>query len=252
MVPNGSLMTLLSNRNPYVEDVRESQSKLLDGYVTGRALSSRELVEYSLPLANVGLSMDEIRRTVEFLRGHRAIDDSGEERHIEPLGPLCLPMAKRLELARKRDDELARLLWREVGEYSDWFRGALVSIIDDRNAARENLKKDFVVSVDDIVIVPRLSWTGAALKIEQFYFWRNIVGLFGYTLMCLLDDAAELGDALRVCKYDACERIFLSFPPQSGGPRPSYCSPEHRRDALRESGAKRVADYRKRKARKAK
>jgi hypothetical protein len=244
-------MALLQNRNPYVEAVKKAQRTILDGYATGHALSTREIVANALPLANVGISMEEIEHAVAFLRGSSAIA-FGEEKHLEPLGPSRLPMAKRIALAREREQYIARLYWREVGDYSAWFRDALSTLVADRESARRSLRKDLDASLDEIIVVPRLLWDGNEAKLDLFYFWNSIVGLFGYVLMCLLDESMGLGEALRVCKYDECDRMFLSFPPAGGGPRPSYCSPEHRVAALREGGAKRVAKYRKELARKAK
>lgn len=245
-------MSLLENPNPYVEKAHEAQTRLLNCYATGRPLSPREIVEHSLPLANVGLPIDEIKRVIEFLRGHSGISASAESNEIVPLGPSSMPMHKRVALGRGRALQLTRRLWTEVGEYSDWFRESLQSIMLNREAARESLQQSLAGSLDDIAVIPRLSWNGSALNIDMFYFWTTISGLFGYVLMTLLDETLGLGEALRVCKYDACERLFLSFSPATGGPRPSYCSPKHREDALREGGAARVARYRKLKARKSK
>src|ERR1700722_7890139 len=138
--------------------------------------------------------------------------------------------------------------WDSIAAYRSGLRGRVLEAIGgavDIDRARAALEVDFDAgALRDILVVPRLWWDGHEVKTDLFYLCPTMESRF--TLACVkLIGSRRTAESLRVCALEACGRIFISQPPPSGGPRPSYCTAEHRELAARLTGAERTARWRK-------
>jgi hypothetical protein len=142
--------------------------------------------------------------------------------------------------------------WDSIGGYRRGLRARVLEIIDDPTKALVALELDMDAgALTDILAVPRMWWDGEEVRTDLFYFCPTMESAFTLALVKLFA-SKSIKAALRICALKQCERIFISQPPPGGGPRPSYCTSEHRELAARLTGAERTARWRKNQARKPK
>ena len=134
--------------------------------------------------------------------------------------------------------------WDSVAEERIWFREALATIAGRKRGAIKALHAELPDTPINVVVIPKMVWTGTALHRDDKVACLSVGGMCVYVVMLLLDMNRDLGHALRRCKLKCCNRFFLSFPSAAGGPRPSYCIPDHRIWAAKLTGAERTARWR--------
>jgi hypothetical protein len=156
------------------------------------------------------------------------------------------------ERVREGDQRFADMWWDYHKDHCERFRSAVESIISDKKAARLRLQPEIEEALKKVVAVPRIGWNRRELTKDIYYMCEDIVGVFGYSLALMLAVNGKIGKALKKCKFEYCGRLFLSFPPPTGGPRPVYCDPEHKKMADGITGAERTARWREKKRRQSK
>lgn len=104
-------------------------------------------------------------------------------------------------------------------------------------------------SYEDIVLVPSLRWVDSKPELTIKYCPISTGGVLGYTLALLLDKNSNHFQYLRICGLDSCDNYFLSRKTGDNRQRKlRYCSDKHVKDGAAQKGARRTAEYRKRKA----
>jgi len=219
------------------------QKLALDDIGPDPALSSREIVERALILT---LSNAEPREKLLAFYFVVRFGSHGES-EADLRDRLDSP-----KLARERKERFAEKWWAETKLKREWFCDQVESIISNAEAARRRLKADIREGWKRVIRIPRVSWNDREFQREIVYVCPDIEAVFIYSLMLMLDASGEVGKALKKCKLSQCGRLFLSFPPVGGGPRPYYCDSEHKLMADRLTGAERTARWREKKRRQSK
>ena len=207
------------------------------------ALDEKKIVSRVLALAHEDASIEEMEFALHYSVGfftHGVSPSSDSER------------AKYREVFSDYPDLKKRTLdeWNSVSEDREWFRGALATITSRKRAALKALRAELPDAPIDVVVIPKMIWTGKSLNRVDKIASLSVRGMSVYVIMLLLDSSRDLGHALRRCKLTCCRRFFLGFTSASGGPRPSYCEPAHRILAAKLTGAERTARWRAKKGRK--
>ena len=239
-------------------ELREIQDLVLIGIATARPLSSREIGERALTLTLTDADPSEKQAAFEYMKnfGSHGKSRSAIKQRLDD--PKVLAINE--EQAGLTNEELVqrtRVLiagfadrwWASIEDHRKWFRAAVESIISNSEAARGRLRPEICAALDRVVAVPRVNWNGRESTTDIYYMSDDIVGLFGYSLTLMLDVNGEISKALKKCKLQSCGRLFLSFPPPTGGPRTDYCDPEHKLMADKLTGAERTARWREKKRR---
>jgi hypothetical protein len=230
-----------------LEKARDAQAEMLEFTRMLKPLTPQEVVSRALHLVNdvpgYELTSEEIEEGEFALVGSHGFSD----------------VAMKSLLTKLRDRKSSMAWWKKTKPQRDVFRTQLDLCIADSANARVQLRGEIVAGLKNVVPISELVWTGERLDSRLFLFPLNssdepssIKAWCAYVLALVLDADAKIGDALRACKL--CTRMFLSFPPAGGGPRPSYCRPEHRLAAAQLTGSERTERWRQKqaKARKAK
>lgn len=130
------------------------------------------------------------------------------------------------------------------------FRHAVCLIANDQNGTTEEIRGFIDAALEDVKLYSTLTWTGKKQHIETKYCPISDKAFVGLVLMMILDEKGKLYNHLRICKLDTCDNFFLSLPGPHGGGQQLYCKDDHRKDAVRQTGADRTALWRKNKAKK--
>ena len=131
------------------------------------------------------------------------------------------------------------------------FRHALCLIANDQNGTTKEIRCFIDAALDDVKLYSTLKWTGKKRHIETKYCPVSDKAIVGLVLMMILDENRKLHNHLRICKLNICDNFFLSLPGPHGGGQQLYCKDNHRKEAVRQTGADRTALWRKNKAKKA-
>ena len=203
--------------------------------------SERELVRRALLLANEDCSDAEKAEALLFysLLSHG------------------IPAAAGTQFARtyaKEEQARVRKWWDGLNRVRVQMREAVELVMSDRDTARTRLRPRLQEAVQNVVLIPSVSWDGHRLATAHRYYAMSVDAMCGYALALLLDQDRKFADALKVCalKQPKCERVFLSLPSKKGGRPPLYCTREHQAIAAAWTGQDRTRLWRQRKARKAK
>jgi hypothetical protein len=235
-------------------ELADLQKLLLDSIGDDPPLSELELIERALMLTLSNPSIHETSRAFEYVIQFGSHGKTTEQVEKGVHAPTVLPInaqqmaMSRQELtglAKRAFKEIARRWWDAIIDERLKFRWAVELIISNPRNARKELSPYMIEpALNGLVAVPRLSWNGRKLRTDIYYYSHAIEGAIAYALMLMLDTDKKIGEALRVCKLEYCDRIFLSKPPQKGGPRPRYCNPEHKLASDKLTGAERTARWR--------
>ena len=212
-----------------VEQARDAHRQINE--IPLPALSEREIVRRALHLAN------------------DCTNEQKEEALLFTVFSLGYPTKQTAELARALGDQILANMWISVEAERNRFREQIETVYDDRVAAREALRSEIIIGLNDLVPIPKLSLTDEwEVRPEIRYFANNISALCSFALALLLDESKEFGAALRICKLSPCPNYFLSLPSPAGGRPPAYCSRDHQAMYSALSGAERTERWRNKKA----
>lgn len=246
-----------------------SPRKKIKALSPGRLVNLREaLLEFAvaqenLASTNIGLpALDEteiVTRVLVFAHGDAAIEEMHDALRYR-VGIFSHDIPIEIESSKSELRDLLRDLpgfkkrilqeWDSASKERQWFGYSLATIANRKRAAINKLRAELPVTPPDVFVLSKLDWTYTNLCHTDKIVSLSVKGICIYVIMLLLDPSRDLGDALRRCKLEECSRFFLSFPSASGGPRPSYCKPEHRILAAKLTGPERTARWRKGKAKK--
>jgi hypothetical protein len=236
-IPLGALI----NMTEAVDQTAALHATLLKpSSLVSRAIGDDAVVSAAIGLTNESLSLEE---------KYFAISPWTELADGFALEAKSSRAAKNLQRVLSDDHDLRRSVldrWDAIRESRASFRAKLAAIVDDKASAIETARRSIEEALlDQIVIVPKLSWNGKSLEREDHVFTRSLDGVIGYALMLLLDRDRDLAARLKRCKLSACGNFFLTQPASSGGRPPLYCSREHQAIHSRETGAERTQRWRK-------
>ena len=142
--------------------------------------------------------------------------------------------------------------WDSIAKVRADFQRAVVLTKENPDAARKKYSARILEALEQITPVPQLVWDGRRSDVQLRLYSRSTAAACGYALMLLQDERRSLGDWLRLCKHESCNRPFIGIPAPGGSPPSAYCSAECKTNAKRELTAKRVERWRDRKAKEAK
>lgn len=175
-------------------------------------LADKEIVSRMLAFANERSTVEEIASamsTTELSHGHSRLDSDFKE-------PIDDPEFRKYVLD----------YWDKTRNGREWFRNVLLQITLNPKKAARNLEPELQEQLNNIVIIPSLSWRNTKLIREDYFYSLSLDGTVAYVLMLLLDPTRNLSDALRRCRLPECGRFFLAE--SSGGRRPVYCGDDCR------------------------
>jgi hypothetical protein len=196
------------NISELLRQTAEAHATINWGAYLNPPMDDSEIVERVLPLANERSSVSEI----EIAR------DTTQLSHDHPRDPAAYEELAMIPEMRK----LTLDFWDRTRERREWFRSGLLAIIEDPTRAARSLGQDLDGLINQIVIIPQLTWDGKSLVRQDYLHSLSLGGTLAYVLMLLLDPDRGLTPALRQCKLNECGRFFLSR--SKGGRRPLYCS----------------------------
>lgn len=204
-----------------------------------------EFVERALPLAN-SHATDEEKTNAYFLTQYGVLLDQATT--LNQVAPEFPTIEDAIGTIDTGSDLEGRILsfWSQLEGVRIEFRRALQLLLNSQKRAERELYDYVCESLDDLVLVPTLTWGGSKAQIQIKYCPLSTRAVLGYTLMLLLDCERNLGRYLRKCKLDSCDGFFISRASTKGGRKPLYCRTDHKKEADSASGAKRTREYRKR------
>lgn len=225
--------------------------RMLGGSIDLPEISARRVVSAALPVANNSADIRERLAANDLFTPGSHIGRERAEENPDPYALKPNPFRKGM----MKDNQLrdaANAWWSYLQKEVAWFGEALKLIVDDPARARREYANPISDMLSQLCVIPRLQWNGRAIdtKLHFIALSENHVCIF--VLMLILDERERLFDSLRICKLSECGRFFLIDEKRPGGPKPQYCSTEHRLLGARSTGAERTARYRQRLARKAK
>ena len=217
-------------------NIQEGQHAYLDRIYGYRPiLNDTEMVTRVLTLANEVSSFEEIADALSFCTNLSHGSPRSPERFKQATAPVGFK-------------KFIHQSWERGKEDREWFRDALSSIIDNREPELRVLSKELNDLLTHILVVPKLSWTGKALRREDKLHSTDVKGAIAYVLMLLIDNERGLTKALKQCRLSVCGRFFLSR--SSGGRPPLYCCRDHQTINAAQSGAIRTERWRKKQSEK--
>ena len=239
-------------------ELQQAQAAVLEAIGDDPALSDEEIVRRALLLTLHDPTNREKQEARAFTScfGSHGWSSADVERNLDypRLAPVnekqrLMTDQEREQMARDVRDKSADRWWDRLSQQQSriWFVDALEAIIADTDTAGLWLGPMIDAALEQVVPVPRINRNGGELITDVRYVCDDLDGIFGFTLALILDEKRRLRKAIKKCRYEYCGRLFLSFPPIGGGPRPSYCIPEHKRQADRQTGAERTERWRKKK-----
>ena len=137
--------------------------------------------------------------------------------------------------------------WQQTNASRFQFRRMLEIAYSGKRGSADTLAKYIDESIQELVLVPSLTWEDSSPKTTIKYAALDVCGVLGYTLILLLDRRENRIELIRKCKL--CDGFFMLA--KGGRPR-LYCTDEHRVKAAALTGAERTAKWRKNKAKEAK
>lgn len=222
-----------------VDEAKRAERLLSAPYI--RALADREQVERMLRFANSSTA----REAEELL-------DASAGAAMGYLVDLEAPAdtQRKLRASLPQIVNPVRDWWTRAAPEREWWRETLAIVIDGAAAERAQLAAEAQrIRDNDLLVIASPRWTGRESTIELRHFAQTLKAACAHVALLLLDQGRlkKIGGTVRRCAYEPCSEFFLSTAPKGGGPRPRYCRPEHRIEAVALSGPERTQRWRDRK-----